>query len=356
MTPLMTRATLGLALAVGLSVPAAADLGDLLGRIPLGLVGGQVGAVVIAADLDAARAAAAEEPGGTERAAWTRLDLLPFALTLQAGLAGGWHRRTGFDPDDVSRVLVVSAPPVQGVALQLKGPPDLTALGEAGYREATRDGLTALARGGADGSMSLADRDPDDPFGGRLGAASRIAVEGASVRQSNTWPMLAALASPAPSPTLAALATALDSGDWGGTPVQAQLWSPLDVAPGLPPDLLAGDPAAPERLLEPGEALPPWSMGLAADLAGEDGIGLVLLAFPDPATAARAAGVLSRRLPEATSMMVNAPLLEAWRVTGEVRAKGSYVAVLLRGGGEGHPFDALLRAWSARDLAPFAAP
>jgi hypothetical protein len=238
------------------------------------------------------------------------------------------------------------------------------ALLAAGYVAETHEGRDTLARGGEDHAMSLADRNPADPFGGDLGYASRVVIEGSTVVQTNEWPLLLDLTEPAsPGPELEVMAAALDLPDWGGASVvQAQLWtSPFDFAAPPPAVATLGAEGAATLEVAPASAtptgIPPWSLALAADLAAPDGaLALVLLVYGDRGSAETAAASLLESYTAARSLVMQRPLSEAIgaEATTQVTGDGPFVTVLaLRaspGGDPGRPFAALRRAWEARDL------
>lgn len=281
--------------------------------------------------------------------AFARLLTPLFVESLGAGVEGGWPPLVGFGPSDIRTSLAVEAPPLAGMILRLDpaaAPGVAPSLEAAGYAPQTRDGVAALARG-EDAGTDLAARDPADPFGRRMGAASRVGLEGDLLVQANAWPLLSDLLGAAPQghADLPALAAALDDPAWGeALLVQAAIWPDQD---------LLGAHG------EPG--LPPWRLALLADLAeGTGTLTLLLLSYPDRAQAEAAAATL-----EAGWAELPAPSGRSLReITGSpaevtVLGEGPYVTALalrapsdtLQGGWPvNRPFHRLLLALGHRDL------
>ncbi|WP_210527765.1 hypothetical protein [Rubellimicrobium arenae] len=281
----------------------------------------------------------------------------PLAVQVAPGLEGGWEPRVGFGPLDIRASLVVAAPPHQAMLLRLAdGSAEgiAPALLAAGYEPGVRDGVDALVRNPEDFGISLGDRHIADPFGGALGAASRVLLDGSLLLQANNWPDLLAMAqgpggvSGRSQPDLAALAAVLDRPDWGDAAlIQAVLWP---------------EQAALSRGGHGG--LPPWRTALMADLAtGLETRTLVLFSYADRASAEAAAARLEAGW-ATEPMAAGRSLREITETEAEtqVLGDGPFVAVLslrapteaLSGGWPVNgPFVRLLTAQARGDLMLF---
>lgn len=211
-------------------------------------------AEVIWADLTAI---AAQGLGDGTWGPWARLTQ-GFGLEyLSYGGTGGWGRTAGFIADEVRRFTTLRLDGAVGASLVLDAEAAARApavLQDYGYAAETRDGLTALVKGGMDNASDLAARDPANPFGGPLGRASRVRVDGDRLDQASTWPLLAAMtgtAGPQGHADLAGLAAALTTLE--AMPLQAMVLADpfgLTTAP-------------------PGSGIAPWRLALLADVFAE---------------------------------------------------------------------------------------
>lgn len=283
---------------------------------------------------------------------WSRFQT-GFALdSLAAGFDGGWARTIGATAAQLRRFVTVAAPPVTGAILELV-PAATMAVGPAlaarGFAETTVQGVTAWARG-EDNAISLALRDPADPFGGAIGKSSRVRLEGQRLIQASEWPLLAALAGaagPQGHADLSALCAALEDPAFAGArPVQAIILT--DQAS------LSAAPA--------GAGLLPWRLGIFVDLSdGKTDHTAAVFSYATRAEAEASARRLTAAWPDARSRMVESAFetrlpLKAIRVTGDIPAILTFHAHGENGGdpGFGNPsYRFLLQARQARDLAPF---
>lgn len=157
------------------------------------------------------------------------------------GANADWQSVTGFRATDLRQFGFIELGRQLGTVMVLTpgtGARVIPSLTARGYQEQSVAGVAALAVG-ADGSLSLADRNPNDPFRGMLGRGARVQVEGDMVRHASTWPLISALA-------LAGRAPALDD---PGVLALLDGLEGLDVGPlitaSLMPDagrLAGGDP------------------------------------------------------------------------------------------------------------------
>ena len=204
--------------------------------------------------------------------------------------ATAWRGAVGFGPGDVAQVLLAGAGPEGAMILRLtpgSGAAVAPALAAHGYAQATQGGVTAWARG-QDFQLNLRARNPDDPFGGHLGRASRVWIDGDLIRQGAGWPVLQALAGAAASPAtrqpeVAALLGALDGAGAGGALLGAVLLIEIGAL-GLndPMPALTGVPANP-----PWPGLE-WRSALLADFgdgATSTGVLALTVALADPGMA-----------------------------------------------------------------------
>lgn len=251
------------------------------------------GLTIAYGDLAAARAldfSAVE--GARLDPAYTQLRGFPLG-DLSYGLrdpATDWRAAVGFAPGDVQQLLELSAPPFQAHVMALDpGVLDHipSALAALGYAPTQNGPLTAWAHG-ADLTVSPGARNPDNPFGGMLGRASRVHLDGTLLRQAASWPALAALLDPTQprltdQPDLSAILEALDLYAPPGALAQTIL-IPDAGALGL------SDPLA----VVTGAATPPegsvsaWRAALFADFTtGPDSTGILALTLnlPDEDTA-----------------------------------------------------------------------
>lgn len=187
-----------------------------------------------------------------------RVDLPGFGQALAFATADDLRQTVGFDPGSLLAALAVTAgaDSVQ-ILLLADTAPVGPALEAQGYLPSQMDTFAVYQRGEADRAADPAALNPYDPFGAGQGMASRVVIEGATVYQANTWPMIEAMLLPAAAaPDLAVLALALNDTEFGfgTTPRSAAL---------LQATLLT-DQAA--MSTTPGTGIPPWRIGLLADL------------------------------------------------------------------------------------------
>ncbi|MDD5265220.1 MAG: hypothetical protein PHU43_10370, partial [Candidatus Bipolaricaulis sp.] len=149
----------------------------------------------------------------------------------------------------------------------------------------------------ADGTISLAARDTVDPFGGHLGAASRVVLLPEMLANARSWPVVEAIISAAQGvqssladdPGYRALAEVISQPD--GPLVQALFFTGTAFR-------LAGDPG--QTASEPAvdfAPLPAFSLAVLADRQeGNDQVHLIGLICTDLPTAQTAAQVLATRV------------------------------------------------------------
>lgn len=114
---------------------------------------------------------------------------------LSLYLSEGWKSRLGFDMSDVNTIASVAMPPLTSWRIELTR--DMSeeisgVLVDRGYERKTTDGLTVFVRGEGDFHVDLKSRDPADPFGGHLGMASRVVLDGNVVYYSTSYSWLVA--------------------------------------------------------------------------------------------------------------------------------------------------------------------
>lgn len=315
-----------------------------------------VGARIIAAQDMAQRPAVFGGPAGPLLAALPPLG----TIDAQADLETGWLPRLGFGPGDVAMVATWGDPPGLVTRLYLQpgaadGVP--AALTARGYAEAATEIGPVLMRGAEDFAISLVDRDPSDPFGGRLGQSSRVVVAGDTVTRAAGMAPLQAAADGPFWDSRADMTAALDALDG------------LDEGTGILRALVLVDPMLLAAVAEPSApqppGIPPWSLMLMADLvlpAGEAAAAVALVyATADQAAQAGegiAAGwtVPGQRMPR-TPEEVFGPLTVS--VVGEgpfvvlVTVRGSWTTegALMNTAAQG-----LWNALIINDLALFAPP
>jgi hypothetical protein len=199
-----------------------------------------------------------------------------------------WPATIGFGLTQVAQWSGIIRPPQRLIQITL-APGSTQAMPAAllatGYAAADAQGYPAFALGGDDFSVDLGGRNPSNPFGGNLGMASRIAIDGDTVLASPGWPLLtAAMTDTGPSladrPDIAALLASLDALPAGDDLlITASLW--LD--------------AAQLGLADDGRGLPPWSAFLLADLSdGQTDTAALALAYPTRDQAKTAAQAMAR--------------------------------------------------------------
>ncbi len=233
--------------------------------------------------------------------------------------ADRWPELTGLSFEAIGWIALSGAPPAMVTILGGSGSDPVAeaaamaaALEPRGFAP-QQEGEVAFWWRGEDFSISLSEREPDDPFGGALGQAARLGlVNGALIHAAGWEPALAAAAAVSGGPSLAgdplvaALAAALTAGEDGTAVMQAMMIG----APSLDPfqiltDPETGaprDPAAAAAVIEAAvgeDALPPYFAAALAETltpAGELRL-VVALAYPDRATAETARSLLKERTP-----------------------------------------------------------
>lgn len=230
-----------------------------------------------------------------------RLAAGPEALSYVFASAGQMGRTVGFEwLLDVDRSLEFGDPP--SVGLLLGGDFDTAAIGAAlqarDFSQADVSGVTVWHRFD-DLAISVADRDPADPFGGHLGAAARIALLPDMLANARSWPLIngvigaaqGELPSLADDPAYRALAGAIAAPD--GLLIQALFFD--GAALGAVP----GDPASPGVTPPAADLGPllPYALAVLADRQeGNDQVHLIGLVYADAPTAQAAADVLAGRI------------------------------------------------------------
>lgn len=313
-------ALLALVVAVGLpSAPARADalLDRMLTWAPAPVQPVWSGPILFGyarTDLMFAAAGGGDAATATELLAETRF-MAPSLMTVLAYpqsffsylmQAERWPQMVGFDVTAVDAILTAGAPP--DVVEIYAGTPDGLdparigpALEARGFARKDVAGVPVWARF-QDYSISIADRDPADPFGGVLGQAARIAVsDGILARSAASAPIAAAIAGSQGGPSLGAepAVRALTASFGDDTVVQVTMFGPQAADPAvllLSPDL---DPATLAEQLQALSAggLPGYYLAALAQLAQPDGSWrtVVSLAFPDAASAEAAAPLMVER-------------------------------------------------------------
>jgi hypothetical protein len=291
-------------------------------------------------------------------------DLLSGALTMIASM----DDLLGFEWFAIEQALGYGRPPDLGVVLAAEVEPDRLGerLARRDFAAAALDGVTVWHRN-EDGRVNLAERAPGDPFVGPMGMAARIAVLPGHLVGTRFWSMTRDVVGTAVGryPSLAdaldyrTLAHAALEGD--GALIQAQFLGPLDAG------FVAADPFAILRdgtgtPAPEGHALPPYGLAILADRQeGPDQVSLIALLYPDAATAAAAAAVLSDRMagfaPETVAgwgARVDPPRVHA----GERRIAAAVASIryprstaAAQGAPPGGAFTMWLRALVNRDLA-----
>ncbi|MEX2535214.1 MAG: hypothetical protein WD273_06385 [Trueperaceae bacterium] len=274
------------------------------------------------------RAGGVENPGSatdyalmseTDRSNWLtalrRVSTGPRDLVVQfAAQVEGMPEILGFEWFDMDRGLSYAPPP--GTTTIIAVEPDaealVTRLGGRGFEESVRGGISVWHKG-EDGAISIADRDPGDPFGGNMGKSQRIALLPGHLVNSAFWATTEAVvqATTGEAPSLAqapdyrTLAEAAADPSTGEL-VQAMFLQPAEVGlmPGDPARFIGMEPEEVQDRLraEAEEAkarapLPFYGLALLADKqAGDDWVGVAALLYEDFETAEVAAAELTRRL------------------------------------------------------------
>lgn len=216
----------------------------------------------------------------------------PEALPYLALSAGRMAEAVGFEwLLHVDRSLEFGNPPDPGLLLQGQ-------FSEAAVRAALEErdfAVTDVAEVPVwhrfdDRAVSLAARDPADPFGGHIGAAARVALLGDTLANARSWStiegIIAAYQGRAPSlaeePRHRALGRAITS--FEGHLIQAMFFEEA---------ILRG--AEDRQQLE--ASLPPFALAVLADRHdGDEQVQLIALAYDDVLTAQTAAAILTQRV------------------------------------------------------------
>lgn len=353
---ILAVATLALAPLAAGAQDRATPLLAMLDRVPAAMAGLFQSGLTYS-DYVAGAAAMAKPPatmgdafsgpfGGVARA-------IPGPVGQYMGDGTAWAGLVGFAPWEMRSSLHATEPPLRLWLIELapaaaaRVPATLLA---NGYEEEPRLApLPAWRRGGEDFAPDLAARNPDDPFGGDLGLASRLSLDGTHLTWSTAWPALVAVAaagagqSLADNAELAALARALDAPEAGpGHLVQAVI---LPRGASLAPDGLA-----------------PWGAAIIADIPdGPTDRALLGLTYATRAQAEEAAALMLARWQEVPSSVAGqsfAQIRPTATVTTAVTGEGPFVAFLViemplpedafipRGWGA----HLLLSAWMQRDM------
>jgi hypothetical protein len=281
---------------LALSAPTAAlaegrsaVLLGLLSRVPTDAIESEPGdwSQLIFADMTEAAQVLDPAPAGIDAEGLARIGpfarvFAPAELSQSAvpGMDGSWEPLIGFGALDVEAAVgfQVSRPFDNVVLIRLDsevtdqvGP----ALLANGYREETREGVTAWTRG-EDYEIDRAFYNMANPFGGDMGRSSRVALQGDLLVQTAGWPLLLDVLGteiPKGHPDLSAFAAALDSPDWG----EAQLLQAAVLPHQF--DLATGR-----------GGMPPWRVGMLADLGtGSEAVALALFSYGSRAKAEAAA-------------------------------------------------------------------
>lgn len=243
----------------------------------------------------------------------------PEFYTRSFMLLGDMPSIVGFDLFDIQRAAAYGQPP-QSVAL-LEGDFDPDAVIAAhmarGYTQTKQDGTTLLcSANGCDGTqISMADRNPANPFGGELGRTQPVLVGSGFVASSTSVDAIRVLSgtlagdtrSLADQPDYHAAAEAITQ---SGALLQAAFLRPTDIAPAstaLMNSNLSAEQA--QRLLDQIKAdfvpLLQYNLVAFADTASADGqTTLIALVYTNHDQAETAAEMFPERLTQAQSFQV----------------------------------------------------
>ncbi len=268
---------------------------------------------------------------------------------------GGAMRLTGINFQALDTILVFGTPPARGMFVagpELDGETVAAAFrAREGFEESTEAGATIFARG-EDFRMNPADRDRNDPFGGLLGTAQRIAIGPHGVVFMRAWaPLRDAL--PLASDIAARSEADVALGRTFST--MAALAAARD--PNAEAFAACGFSMAAFRLREPrseeeaaGQGAAPAGIGsfdyalfVAAEGPVEEAAYLVV-AFPDHASAEAAGPILRDRLRDfiPADQRVDAPVVQAVTVMG---AAGLVTAAVIYTKSDAHPAARQLMNW-----------
>ena len=192
-----------------------------------------------------------------------RVDLPGLGQSLFYSTAAELQRQTGIPAAQISAALAISRAPDKAQLLALSGAAAARvgpALVAKGYQDVSLETLPMFQRGDMDYTADPAMLDPADPFGDGQGMASRIVLTGPLLAQANSWDMADALSQPQPPRSdLDAIALALDDPELGDPKFRGFA-------------LLQATVLLDQAATSPGHAgIPPWQIGLLADLASNTG-------------------------------------------------------------------------------------
>jgi len=281
----------GLAATASLAQSRSDALRDLLSFVPLSVVAGPQSPDLEFADLIAAARVMAQPASGGSDAfrgpyrALYRAQPSMFYDAMQPAQIEQWPALMGFAWDDVEATLMLARSPqrLRLVSLSDKAVPGVwPALLAAGYAEGIIAETPALIRGDEDFAIDIEGRNPADPFGGNLGQSSRLVMFENTLVQAPDRGMLEAVLARGPAmtddPEIAAMLDALDDPNLGREPLVRATF--LFSAAQVPFAVSAG--------------VPEWRIALLADISGADmDTTVLIIAYDDPETAARAADAVS---------------------------------------------------------------
>ncbi len=312
-------------------------------------------------DLSAAARVTAKAPDGALPIYGTPLGTADRAaipgLADVIGLADGWPATVGFALGDLRAWSELALPPERLTIIDTGATPAASVtdtLLATGYAAADR-AYPAWFRGAEDYAIDLANRDPANPFGGRLGQSSRVTFVGPFLLHSPGWPLIDAVMAAGDSladrPDIAALLTSLDAlpPDSGALITARLMLDPLRFGPA---------PAGP--------TLPPWSAALIADLSdGNTATVAIALSYATRDLAKSAATTLHTRWNDTPLAQGGETLAirSGTNLSVKVTGTGPFVAlvhatapVALDGGRIVNPVDTLLRRAAAMGDLTLLAP
>jgi hypothetical protein len=267
---------------------------------------------------------------------------------------------TGIDFPALDAVLTFGVPP--RIVTFLAGPglsADRVAAAyrTRGYEESAEFGAVVFAHG-EDNRMDFADRNPNDPFGGSLGLAQRIAVGPLGLLATRAWePLREALAmataeaprSPADEAAGALLAALVEAAAARDPAAVAYAAEGLGMAAVGPPEESAGAPARSD-----GIGAFRLAILVAAESEAEESATLVV-AFPDADAAAAAAPRLLDRL-RAFVPAETAPGARFEQSLGRHGETGIAVVAVVFDRSEAHPAARQFTRWRGAILSRRFAP
>ncbi|MEQ9815553.1 MAG: hypothetical protein RLO50_22465 [Azospirillaceae bacterium] len=218
---------------------------------------------------------------------------LPHEMTSSFGLGldGQWQPLIGFGPQDIARSLTWAALPAQISLLEMASTADFDVMAETlqanDYTAEERGDWTMLWWGEDDMRINLDALNPANPFGGRLGRSSRLALQAPYLSYAPAWPLIDRVVggpdrTAADLPALSALLDVLDDQRFGETRLVNVMVLPVQLAdvemPGAPPAELG---------------IPRWRVGLFADLStGTTDHGIAAFAYDSAKDASDAAAAI----------------------------------------------------------------